>query len=96
VSTSEACDVQGPAASADARAPRPAAASAASATLLREQLADGPKPGTAIEAAAQAAEIPKRALIAATDALDVRCRQWPWWLPGEDRPCYPWRYPGSF
>jgi len=30
-----------------------------------------PKPGAQIEAAAQAAEIPKRALIATTDALDV-------------------------
>jgi hypothetical protein len=40
--------------------------------LLREQLADGPKPVTTIEAAAQAAEIPKRELIAAANARGVR------------------------
>jgi hypothetical protein len=50
--------------------------------LLREQLAEGPKPGTLVEAAAQEAEIPKRTLLAATDALDVRTQRGQWWLPG--------------
>jgi len=50
--------------------------------LLQEQLADGPKPGTAIEAAAKAAEIPKHALVAAAERLGVRCRRGQWWLPG--------------
>jgi hypothetical protein len=50
--------------------------------LLRAQLADGPKPGALVEAAAQAAEIPKPALIAAADELGVRTRRGRWWLPG--------------
>jgi hypothetical protein len=29
----------------------------------------------------QAAEIPKRSLLAATDALDVRTQRGQWWLP---------------
>jgi hypothetical protein len=50
--------------------------------LLQRQLADGPKPGALVEAAAQAAEIPKRTLIAAADALGVRTRKGQWWIPG--------------
>jgi hypothetical protein len=50
--------------------------------LLQEQLADGPKPGALVEAAAQAAEIPKRELLTACDGLDVRARRGQWWLPG--------------
>jgi hypothetical protein len=34
-----------------------------------------------IEAAAQAAEIPKRELLAACDRLDVRTQRGQWWLP---------------
>jgi hypothetical protein len=48
---------------------------------LQEHLANGPKPGEAIEAAAAAAEIPERALIRAADALDVRTQRGQWWLP---------------
>jgi hypothetical protein len=47
-------------------------------TLLREQLAAGPKPGTLIEAA----EIPERSLIVAADALGVRTQRGEWWLAG--------------
>ena len=50
--------------------------------LVREQLADGPKPAVEIEAAARAAEIPERALIVAADALGVRTRKGQWWIPG--------------
>jgi hypothetical protein len=50
--------------------------------LVREQLANGPKAEAEIEAAAQAAEIPKPSLIAAADALGVRTRRGQWWLPG--------------
>jgi hypothetical protein len=50
--------------------------------LLREQLAHGPKRGELVEAAAAAAEIPKRSLIDATDDLGVRTRRGAWWLPG--------------
>ena len=39
--------------------------------LVRERLADGPKPGWEIEAAAEAAAIPEHALIAAADELGV-------------------------
>ena len=49
--------------------------------LLRQELKDGPKPGAQVEAAAAAAGLAKRGLLAATDALDVRCRQGQWWLP---------------
>jgi hypothetical protein len=49
---------------------------------VREQFANGPKPGAEIEAAAQAAEIPKRSLIAAADALGVRTQPGQWWIPG--------------
>jgi hypothetical protein len=51
--------------------------------LLQERLADGPRPGTEIEAAAQAAEITKRELLTACDALDVRSQRGQWWLPVE-------------
>jgi hypothetical protein len=51
--------------------------------LLQEQLADGPKPGAEIEAAAEAAEIPKRELLTACDRLDVRTQRGQWWLPVE-------------
>jgi hypothetical protein len=61
-----------------ARKPRP---SQRARTLLREQLADGPRPGAQIEATAEAAEIPPRALIAAADVLGVRTRKGQWWLP---------------
>lgn len=50
--------------------------------LLLEQLANGPRPGSQLEAAAQAAEIPESALIAAADALGVRTQRGQWWLPG--------------
>jgi hypothetical protein len=50
--------------------------------LLQEQLADGPKPGVLVEAAAEKADIAKAELIGATDALGVRCRRGQWWLPG--------------
>jgi hypothetical protein len=50
--------------------------------LVREQLANGPKPGSHVEAAAEAAEIPARSLIAAADALGVRTQRAQWWLPG--------------
>jgi hypothetical protein len=50
--------------------------------LLREQLANGPRSGALVEAAARAAEIPKPALLAATDALGVRTHRGQWWLPG--------------
>jgi hypothetical protein len=51
-------------------------------TLLQEQLADGPKPGALVEAAAEKADIAKAELIRATDALGVCCRRGQWWLPG--------------
>jgi hypothetical protein len=50
--------------------------------LLRQHLRQGPKPGSQIEAAAEAAEIPERTLIKATDALKVRTQRGRWWLPG--------------
>jgi len=50
--------------------------------LLREQLADGPKPGELVEAAAEAAAIPERSLIRAADVLNVRTQRGQWWLPG--------------
>jgi hypothetical protein len=50
--------------------------------LLREHLADGPKPGTLVDAAAKEAEIPERSLLAATDGLEVRTQRGQWWLPG--------------
>lgn len=53
--------------------------------LVREQLADGPKPGAEIEAAARAAEISEHALIAAADVLGVRVRKGKWWIPPADK-----------
>jgi hypothetical protein len=50
--------------------------------LLQAQLADGPRSGAEIEAAAQAAEIPKHELLAACDGLNVRAQRGQWWLPG--------------
>jgi hypothetical protein len=49
---------------------------------VRAQLADGPKPGASVEAAAEAAEISERALVAAADVLGVRTQKGQWWLPG--------------
>jgi hypothetical protein len=51
--------------------------------LVREHLAHGPKPGAEIEAAAEAAAIPERTLIAAASVLGVRTRRGQWWLPGQ-------------
>jgi hypothetical protein len=52
-------------------------------TLLRQQLADGPKAQASIEAAAEVAEIPKRSLMAAAEALGVlKVRGQCWRLPG--------------
>jgi hypothetical protein len=50
--------------------------------LLLAHLANGPKPGALIEAAAEAAEISERALVAAADVLGVRTQKGQWWLPG--------------
>jgi hypothetical protein len=49
---------------------------------VRERLASGPKPGSEIEAAAAAAAIPERSLIAAADALGVVTKRGEWRLPG--------------
>jgi hypothetical protein len=49
--------------------------------LLRAQLADGPRPASQIEAAAEAANIPERTLIAAASVLGVRTQRGQWWLP---------------
>jgi hypothetical protein len=49
--------------------------------LLRAQLADGPRPASQIEAAAEAAKIPERTLIAAASVLGVRTQRGQWWLP---------------
>ncbi len=43
--------------------------------LLQEQLANGPRPGSQIEVAAEEAEIPMRSLIVAADALGVRTQK---------------------
>ena len=50
--------------------------------LVREQFAQGPKRGEEVQAAAEAADIPERALIAAASALGVRTRKGQWWIPG--------------
>jgi len=47
----------------------------------RRHLAGVPKPGAPIEAAAEAAEIPERSLIAASSVLGVRAQRGQWWLP---------------
>jgi hypothetical protein len=49
--------------------------------LVQAQIADGPKPGAQIEAAAKAAAIPARTLLAAADELNVRTRRGEWFLP---------------
>jgi hypothetical protein len=49
--------------------------------LVRQQLADGPRRGSEVEAAAMAAAIPRRSLLAATDFLGVRTQRGQWWLP---------------
>ena len=49
--------------------------------LLRQQLRGGPKRGDTIEAAAQAAAIPPRVLIAAAGALGVKTKNGEWRLP---------------
>jgi hypothetical protein len=64
------------------RAPKPSPETARACELLHEQLKHGPRPAAEIEAAAQAAEIPKRVLIAATDELGVRSKRGEWRLPG--------------
>jgi hypothetical protein len=70
------------------RTPRPArhrrlsSVSERAHKLLRQQLASGPKPGVLVEAAAEAADISKRTLISAADALGVRTQRGQWWLPG--------------
>jgi hypothetical protein len=51
--------------------------------LLRDQLKHGPRPAAQVEAAARAADIPKHALLDATDALGVRARRGRWWIPGQ-------------
>jgi hypothetical protein len=58
---------------------RPPGVGASARRLLREQLANGPKPGALIEAAA---EISERSLIAAADALGVSTQRGQWWVPG--------------
>jgi hypothetical protein len=45
---------------------------------VREQLANNPKRGELVEAAADAAEIPERSLIAATDALGSVTKKGEW------------------
>jgi hypothetical protein len=62
------------------RLPRPDVSQRARA-LVRQQLANGPKPGAQVEAAAEAAEIPERSLIRAADALGVRTQRGQWWMP---------------
>jgi hypothetical protein len=49
--------------------------------LVCEQLANGPKPGSAVMAAAYLADISEQSLIAAADALGVRVQRGQWWLP---------------
>jgi hypothetical protein len=57
------------------------AASKRARSLLRQELRDGPKRGDEIEARAKALDIPKAALLAATDALGIRTRRGEWRLP---------------
>jgi hypothetical protein len=49
--------------------------------LLREQLADGPKPERAVEIAFAEQGL-KNMLLEAADRLGVRCQRGQWWLPG--------------
>jgi hypothetical protein len=53
-----------------------------SGSLVREQLARGPRPASHVVAGAEAAEILERSLIAADDKLGVRTQRGQWWLPG--------------
>ena len=50
--------------------------------LVREQLKDGPRPESAVRAAARAAAISEQLLMVATDVLGVRSRRGKWRLPG--------------
>jgi hypothetical protein len=54
---------------------RAAPVSARARELVRSRLAHGPRPGAEIEAAAEAAAIPERSLIAAASSLGVRTRK---------------------
>jgi hypothetical protein len=49
--------------------------------LVRDQLANGPKRGEDVQAAAHLADISERSLFAAASALSVRNRKGQWWLP---------------
>jgi hypothetical protein len=63
------------------------------AKMLGEQLANEPRSEALTEA--EAADIPEHSLIAAADALGVRCRRGQWWLRGQSNArCDPRRYPG--
>jgi hypothetical protein len=62
------------------RAPQPRVAKRRTRALLRKQLKHGPRPGAQIEAAAQAADIPKPVLLAVTDELGVRIKRGEWRL----------------
>jgi hypothetical protein len=73
--------VSAPKAPSPKRRGRPPRAQQAQA-LLQAQLANGPKPGALVEAAAEKADIARAELIRATDALGVRCQRGQWWLPG--------------
>jgi hypothetical protein len=50
---------------------------------VREQLANGPKPRSQIEAAVKAADIPERSLIVAADMLGVRTQKGQWYDDGK-------------
>jgi hypothetical protein len=47
---------------------------------VREPLANGTKPQSQIEAAAEAADFPEPSLIVAADALEVRTRKGQGWI----------------
>jgi hypothetical protein len=49
---------------------------------LREQLANGPRCGERVIAAAAEVDVSERTLIAAAERLGVRTRRGEWWLPG--------------
>jgi hypothetical protein len=51
----------------------------------REQLANGPRCGEHVIAAAAEADFSERSLIAADERLGVRCRRGQWWLPSSGR-----------
>jgi hypothetical protein len=50
--------------------------------LLKQQLASGPKDGATILEQVEGHEISERSLMAAADALGVRCQNGEWRLPG--------------